>query len=270
MDAEFGEAHRAETLLTYCPAMLSLRFCAACLLAALPAMAQPNSFGIALTHVQLNSANPDAAIAFWKDVIGMSTYTRGSMTGVSTQGGLILFTAKAPLGASAGSAIDHIGLRVPELQPLIARLAKTSYKGFQPTPGGDTLMIDGPDGVRIELTEDSTMYSPLEFGHIHVHSAEPKETQAWYGKYFGGRPGTDDQAQSSRVPGGTLTFTSADAALPSAGRAIDHVSFEVKDLKGFCKTLAESGIKLEPPVDSVVYLTDPWGTRIALTEAPAR
>jgi catechol 2,3-dioxygenase-like lactoylglutathione lyase family enzyme len=256
-----------------------LRIFAACLIAAVPVAAQPalqNPRNVAFGHIHLNSADPDAAIAFWKDIIGTSTYNRESQHGVSMQGALILITRNAPSGPSVGSAIDHIGLRVPDLQPFIEKLAKTPYKSFQPAGASDKLMIDGPDGVRIELTEDSTMYTLLDFDHIHFHSKQPDDTQAWYSRLFAARPGTDDQSHSSRVSGAMLTFSPADATVPSAGRAIDHIAFEIKDLESFCKKLTDAGIKLDSPYQSMpenkmsaAFLTDPSGTRIELTEGLA-
>jgi len=60
---------------------------------------------------------------------------------------------------------------------------------------------------------------------------------------------------------------------PTAGRALDHIGFEVKNLEAFCKKLGDSGIKFETPYRqmpqlklSLAFLTDPWGTRIELTE----
>ena len=51
---------------------------------------------------------------------------------------------------------------------------------------------------------------------------------------------------------------------------------EVKDLEGFCKTLEAGGVKLDAPYRKIpqtgfalAYLTDPWGTRIELTERAA-
>jgi catechol 2,3-dioxygenase-like lactoylglutathione lyase family enzyme len=260
--------------------MSLFRIFAVYLIAAGLAVAQPfpqNPRSVALAHIHLNSADPDAAIAFWKDVIGTSTYSRESVNGVSMLGALIVFTRSAPSGPSVGSVIDHLGLQVPDLQPFIEKLAKTPFKSFQPSPAGGVLMIDGPDGVRIELTEDSSMYAPLEFGHIHFHTTQPNDTQAWYAKHFGARPVADDPLHSSRLAGATLTFAQADSAAPTAGRAIDHISFEVKDLRSFCDTLAAGGIKLDSPFQSTsstrvstVFLTDHWGTRIELMESPGR
>lgn len=65
---------------------------------------------------------------------------------------------------------------------------------------------------------------------------------------------------------------------PTKGRSLDHIGFDVKDLEAFTKKLESQGIKLDEAIrlapnqtTKVAYLTDPWGTRIELTEklAPA-
>jgi catechol 2,3-dioxygenase-like lactoylglutathione lyase family enzyme len=237
------------------------RLFAVCLIAALPAAAQPpsrNPRSVTLAHIDLNSADPAAATAFWTDVIGTSVVARGPLNGVGMIGAWIVFTRNPPSGPSVGSAIDHLELKVPDLQPFIDRLAKTSFKSFQPKPGDDVLMIDGPDGVRIELIADSSMFSPLEFDRIVFRTPQPNDAQAWYIKHFGARTNPDDDAHSIRLAGTGLTFAQAESVAPTMGRAIDHISLEVKDLTGFCNLDTQA---------SSVFLTDPWGTRIELTEA---
>lgn len=248
----------------------------ASLAAVLSALAQPPFPGapnLAAAHIHLNSADPDVAIKFWNDVIGTSTSNIGSYNGVSTLGVKILFTRKTPSGPSAGSAIDHIALKVPDLQPVIDRLSKTPYKSFRPQTSPERLMIDGPDGVRIELIEENSEYAPLEFNHIHLISNRPKEMQAWYVSNLGARLGSGDNANSVLIPGANVTTSQADSAVPSADRAIDHISFEVENLENFCKKIVESGVKLDSAIHpapelsaSVALLSDPWGTRIELIE----
>ena len=138
-------------------------------------------------------------------------------------------------------------------------------------------MVNGPDGVRIELIEDNSMYAPLEFNHMHLSSKQPKEMQAWYIKNLGARPGFGDNADSVLVPGMDLAISQADSAVPSADRAIDHISFEVKDLESFCRKLVDNGVKLDSTPHSVselgasaALLSDPWGTRIELMEKSRR
>jgi catechol 2,3-dioxygenase-like lactoylglutathione lyase family enzyme len=251
-----------------------LRIIAVCLLAALSAVAQRGAPGVIFGHVHINSADPDKTIAFWTDIMGASTWSRDTLKGVSTLGVLILVAPNAPSGPSAGSAIDHMGFKVPDLQPFISKLAKTNFKSSQ--PAGDQLMIEGPDGVRIELSEDSSMYSPLQFDHIHFYATQPNDVQAWYAKIFGARTGGQDQPNTSLISGVALSVAHADSVSPSAGRAIDHIAFEIKDLESFCKKLAAEGVKFDSPYQvmpqlklSAAFLTDPSGARIELTEGLA-
>jgi catechol 2,3-dioxygenase-like lactoylglutathione lyase family enzyme len=252
-----------------------LRIIAVWLLALLPAVAQRGAPNVTFGHVHINSADPGEAIAFWTNTIGLSTWSRDSLNGVSTLGVLILIEHKAPSGPSAGSAIDHIGFKVPDLQPFIGRLAHTSYKTFQPAE--DQLMIDGPDGVRIELAEDSSMYAPIQFDHIHFHTTQLNELQTWYAKLFDAGPGGEDHSNTRLIIGDAAVFVArADSVSPTSGMAIDHIAFEIKDLESFCKKLADDGIKFDSPYQvlpqlkiSAAFLTDPSGARIELTEGLA-
>jgi hypothetical protein len=62
--------------------------------------------------------------------------------------------------------------------------------------------------------------------------------------------------------------------VPTKGRVVDRVGFEVKNLQAFCKTLQSKGIKLTKPYKRVkgmdnmgtAMITDPWGVSIQLTE----
>jgi hypothetical protein len=57
------------------------------------------------------------------------------------------------------------------------------------------------------------------------------------------------------------------------GRAVDHVGFEVRNLRAFCAELEAKGIKLASPFRrdpalglDVATIVDPWGTVVELTE----
>jgi hypothetical protein len=57
----------------------------------------------------------------------------------------------------------------------------------------------------------------------------------------------------------------------TAGRAVDHVGFEVRGLLEFTEELEAKGIELTEPyrIDGefgIAAITDPWGTVIELTE----
>lgn len=259
-------------------------FClfAASLFVSLPLSAQlsnPNAQGVAMGHIHLNAADPDAAIAFWSDVIGAGSFTHETLKGVSTQGVVILFAKKVPTGPSAGTIVDRISLNVPDVQAFKEKLAKTSYKFSETKPDGTQITVDGPDGVRIELNEDNAMYAPLEFRGLDFVTPDKKAMHDWYQQHFGssfGRRGGGDP-DAVGIPGANFAFEEKPGAAPTAGRAIDHIGFEVKNLEAFCKKLTDSGVKLDTPfrtVDqiklSLAFLTDPWGTRIELTEGLAK
>jgi len=61
--------------------------------------------------------------------------------------------------------------------------------------------------------------------------------------------------------------------VPSKGRALDHMGFEVKNLEAFCKKLQANGVKFDGLYSKTRHksfasaeLTDPLGTSIELTE----
>jgi hypothetical protein len=103
----------------------------------------------------------------------------------------------------------------------------------------------------------------------------PTDMQAWYVKVFGAVPGKRDQWDAADLPGVNLSFTPArnPVVAPTAGRVLDHIAFEVRNLESFCKNLEASGVKLDQEYSKPAgrpfanaFLTDPWGTRVELTE----
>ena len=236
-------------------------------------LASPSEQGVAMGHIHLNQNDPAAAMAFFTDMIRAQPYTHASLKGVSVPGAIILFTKAMPSGPSVGTSVNHIGFLVSDMAPYLTRFEKTNYKTSRPTAQGVQLMIDGPDGVRVELTEDRSMKDPIRFHHIHFNTPDPKKMQDWYNAHFGATPSRRARWDSGEVPGANLTYNPAESAEPTKGRAIDHIGFEIKGLEAFCKKLSENGIKLDTPYRQIsqinlalAFLTDPWGTRIELTE----
>ena len=63
---------------------------------------------------------------------------------------------------------------------------------------------------------------------------------------------------------------------PTKGRVLDHIGFDVKDLKAFVKKLEANNIKLDRPYSvndqgiGIAFITDPWGTNIEINERPSQ
>ena len=81
--------------------------------------------------------------------------------------------------------------------------------------------------------------------------------------------------QAVDLPGANLTFTKSDTpTIPTRGRVLDHIGFDVKDLDAFAKKLQADGVQIEAPGMRtspnasrlhLFYIMDPWGTYIEIT-----
>ena len=139
--------------------------------------------------------------------------------------------------------------------------------------------------MKIELvTSDQKGAAPIVAHHIHFINKQYVEMQQWYMKAFNAtlRPGQTDFFIGADLPGVgySLNFfrwegDQSITHVPTAGRVVDHVGFEVKDLDAFCKALEAKGIKTIRPykksdanMNNVATATiiDPWGVSIELTE----
>jgi hypothetical protein len=85
---------------------------------------------------------------------------------------------------------------------------------------------------------------------------------------------TIETTADAGINGVNLSFaTSRTPTLPTKGRTIDHIGFEVTDLAAFVKQLEAKGQKFDvayreiPAIGlKIAYITDPQGTYIELTE----
>jgi hypothetical protein len=82
---------------------------------------------------------------------------------------------------------------------------------------------------------------------------------------------------TAQLPGVTLSFSpSQTPTAGTAGRALDHIGFEIKGLEAFTKKLEAGGVPLTvtyrtiPALNiAIAFIQDPWGTNIELTEGLA-
>ncbi len=224
-------------------------------------------------HLHLNVSDPAATRHFWVDAMGARPVHLGTSEGVRFPGAIIMFRPGKSTGPTVGSVINHVGVTVNALQVFSKKLTEAGFK-VEPGTNPKQAMVNGPDGVRVEMTEDSAATVPLAYHHIHWYTPDPKAIQAWYAANFGAVPGMRGKFIAADLPGVNLSFSQSDGTLaPSKGRALDHIGFEVKNLPEFCKQLEAKGIKFDIPYRtvpqlgiSIAFLTDPWGTYIELTE----
>jgi catechol 2,3-dioxygenase-like lactoylglutathione lyase family enzyme len=232
-----------------------------------------NDTGVVMGHLHLNTADVAVQKKFWVDNFAARPVKLGTTEGVSIPGAIILFKAAAPTGPTEGSTVNHVGVLVPSIADFPAKLDAQGFK-YAKNANGKQIMVDGPDGLKLELTADPSISGPVRFHHVHFYTADPLAIQAWYSEKFGAKPGKRAIWEAGDLPGANLTYAKAPAEVaPTANRALDHIGFEVRNLEAFCKKLEAAGVKFDTPYRkmpqinlSLAFLTDPWGTRIELTE----
>jgi catechol 2,3-dioxygenase-like lactoylglutathione lyase family enzyme len=247
-------------------------------------------------HHHVNATDPAAHKKFWADTLG------GTVIKVGTDGReiirmpnvLIFMRTQKPTGGTKGSVHDHIGLSVPNLR---ATLTKVTANGFRNITAQDALpgqkvngdivelgagpvsalaYVLGPDDLKVEVMEMKAQTEPVKLHHIHFFGHQQAEMRDWYVKVFGATAaaGANPNFITANLPGVGLNFSATPTpTAATAGRALDHIGFEVKNLAEFLKRLEAQGIK--PSVTlrrvdaldvSIAFVVDPWGTNIELSE----
>ena len=244
-------------------------------LAVAPAFAQlaaPNAAGVAIGHMHINASDVDSQKRFWSNV-GGTIIQREKITMVQFPGIYVLLRQQDYKGGSVGSVINHFGLTAKDTDAMVVkwRAAGLAWeKGNNPGQG----FLTGPDGVRVEIYENKAQATPLAMHHIHLMVADPQAALKWYTDNFGATAGHRGMYDTANVPGTEITLAKSAPQVPTKGRSIDHMGFEVKGLDAFAAKLQAAGIKTDGPIRNstnaaglrLFYVTDPWGTEIEVTE----
>ena len=282
------------------------RFAAAVVLALLAILPVPKlsaqllkeAAPIRVGHYHLNVTSVDEHKKFWVDALGGTATKVGTTEAVRFGDVFLLLRPQKPTGPARGTTFDHIGFAVPNVPDFAMKVVA---KGYGRTVGRETAAganagtpsapspvygrfeyLVGPDGVKIELvTNMEPNAPPIVHHHVHFINAQYVEMGRWFMKALNAteRPGTTDFFFGADLPGigYMLNFFHWELKEPQVGtrgRAVDHVGFEVRNLKEFLGTLPAKGITLSTPlardralgdVESAT-ITDPWGTVVELTE----
>ncbi|MDA1313932.1 MAG: VOC family protein [Acidobacteria bacterium] len=245
---------------------------------------------IAMGHLHLNVSDVAAHKRFWVDVLGAEAIQFGRTTVIKYPDALIFLREQKPTDGTKGSSVDHIGIQFPDVPAMVSKIRAAGIpvvttaeisggraKGdifYTSSQNTYLAFIMAPDNLKIEMFENRALTTPLANHHIHFASHEVKKMQAWYDKMFGATAMQRGPFQAGDLPGVNLTYTPSDTpTAPTKGRVLDHIGFEVKNLKSFCEKLQSQGVKFDRPYEeiariglSIAFFTDPWGTYIELTE----
>jgi len=275
----------------------------------------PNEAGVSLGHFHTIVRDVDAAKRFWTTLGGRAM--KIDETDVIKFPGVFIFLTKgSPSAGSYGSVVNHVGFLVPNDEEAIANwkaagvIAERVPSAYVPEVRIGWAYT--PDDLKVRINREQTMTtsigSPLVM--LWVAKSSVPDVQAWYVKNFGAKAGdpinngvrianipplrlnvvSSAEDPISRTPAavGLVHGAPADQAtmdklaktnlsLPTKGRALDHIGFEVRNLEAFCRKLEASGVKFSQPYSKSRHrsfasaeFTDPWGTSVELTEGLSR
>ena len=169
----------------------------------------PNEAGLTMGHVHLNVRDVEAQKKFWVEQFGATVVKRDRMTGVKLPGMLILFRQQQPDGGTEGSVMDHIGLKVRNLAEALKQCRAAGVpvqREFIGSEGFPNAYIMGPDDVRIELQQDTSLTVTAASHHLHYYVGDPLPIRDWYVKTFSFRAGKRGAHVAADVPGMNLSF----------------------------------------------------------------
>jgi catechol 2,3-dioxygenase-like lactoylglutathione lyase family enzyme len=250
---------------------------------------------VAYGHHHINASDVEAHKRFWVDALGGTSIRIRSSDAqvVSFPNVLVFLTNRAPTGGTKGSVVNHVGFETRDIRAAVARLRARGYRmvtreelpetytvtdDLGQRPGGNVIaFVMGPDETKVELIENTSIAHPLQLHHVHWAAADGAAMQAWYVEHFGAVAGTRINQPAADLPGVNLTFAPDTLALvPTRGRALDHIGFEVRELEQFVRDLEAKGVRMDrgytqvPALGiAIAFLTDPWGTYVELTEGLA-
>ena len=252
---------------------------------AAPAAAQlttPNAAGVTLGHIHLYVSDVAAQQKFWA-AMGGTPVANQKLEMIQLPGVFILLRRSDTKGGTVGSIVNHLGFAWKDLA---AAKARWEAAGYTIEPGADPNhgYLLGPDGIRLEFFGDPSLQTPVRISHVHLHPQDVPAMKAWYTKVLGGVAGpcapgaAPDATDCVDVAGVSLAMSKSDARLePTAGRSLDHIGFEVKNLPEFLKRMESEGVTITQPLTPsnfvstmrVAFIADPWGTKMEITEGIA-
>lgn len=230
---------------------------------------------VRMGHYHLKVRDVPRHATLWVELFGATPGKLGWTEMVKLPGAVILIEPGQPAGGSHGSLVDEIGLKVRDLSATLAKAKAASVPIIREDPKARNAVLNLPDDVRVEVIEDATLAAPTAHHHIHFRHPAVNEMKAWYVKVFGAQPAKRGPFEAADLPGVNLTFAEPEtpSTVPTKGRSLDHIGFEVKNLEAFTKQLEAAGVKFDVPYRklpslglAIAFLTDPWGTYIELTE----
>ena len=270
---------------------LSALFVFAVAAAAFAQLTASSEAPIVYGHNHLNVTSVEEHRKFWVDTLGGTPTPWGDSEIFKFPNVLVFARARAPSGGTKGTTVNHIGFWVPSVRAMLENVRAAGFPIVTKAELPPSLEVEhdmayianqdtyiayvmAPDGVKVELVENRTQTLPIALHHIHFATQDVGAMKAWYVDTFNATPGMRGSFQAADLPGVNLTYSPSNEPLEGTrGRVLDHIGFEIENLKDFCKDLESRGVAFDVPYReieargiAIAFFTDPSGTYIELTE----
>ncbi len=252
-----------------------------------------------LDHVTLRVPDPEAAAAFYRQVLGLGETGREAASGGILMSALPRDAATVPHhdlviypGEPAG--MEHYGLAVPDASTLADAAALLRRRGVQVDGPREFERVHGPavrlrdqDGVLFELTvappriarpSARVPFDLVKLSHVNVKSPDPARAAQWWQDIM-------DFRLSDFIPETFYWLRCNEehtvvAFVRSDTPGVHHIGFEIaswEEIKRLLDHLAASGVRVEfgpgrhgPGHSLFVYFLDPWHIRWELLSELSR
>jgi catechol 2,3-dioxygenase-like lactoylglutathione lyase family enzyme len=229
-----------------------------------------------LDHIHLNVPDQAKGVEWYQKNFGGQPMTEAPdrlMFGETR----LIFLRNDKGQPSAGSALDHLGFSVTDLDAKMKELEAAGVKVVTPLRDVQGLFrlafVEDPWGTRIEVVQDS---EKLGLHHMHLRAPDPAAVLAWYKEKFGGESGKLKDRIDGLKYGGVWLLVQRGDATPSEGHGIDHIGWRTNDLNAKTAEYKGQGVKFttEPrPLKlasgvmvNFAYLEGPEGAKIELVQ----
>jgi predicted enzyme related to lactoylglutathione lyase len=263
---------------------LHLIVTASCALLVSAALASAQTATFPYDHIHLNVPDTAAAANWYEKNFGGKRITEAPdrlMYG-STR---FMFLRQANAGPSAGSAIDHVGFSVADIDAKFREFAANGVKIVTPVrelPGIFKIgFVEDPWGTRIEVVQDPEL---LGLHHLHLRGPDTEAIFTWLLEKFGGQRAQlkgrlDGIKYSAAGFSDVWLLVQRGESVPSEGHAIDHIGWRSSGpLANTINGLRGKGVQVtsEPrplplpngPTINFSYVAGPAGAKIELVERP--
>ncbi len=239
-------------------------------------------------HIQIALSSTNEAVSWYEEHLDCERVVGRNDAVVCGDTNIEFFVGRT-VGGSQGSAVDHIGFSVEDLDAKMAELEDVGVRGsgvrlirfddgalVRDIPGLFKIaFITDPWGTKIELVEDEDV---IGFHHIHLNSVDPAAALDWYAQVLDGEreslKGMLDGVRFDDIWVLATLFTDGRPGI-TQGRTIDHIGFQVADLDAAAADMNQLNVEFRQ--DPVVpeggrsdakqaFVLGPDGVMIAVVE----